>query len=343
MSNLFYIYIFLIFILNEVILRKNFFFDRIQFSKHKSFVNSKKIPTAGGVFLLSFMLIFFKNLSFLSFFYLLLIFLAGLGSDRVKNFSPKLRLLFQIVLTYLFLIDNNLLINDVRIGSINFLLINFEEISIIFTIFCFIVLINGTNFIDGTNLNTIGYYIIVYSIIFYLSNKYNLDLEFVFHKKIILFLLFLYILNFLNKTQLGDSGSYLIGFFTAFYIIEFVNSNNLVSPYFAVLLLWYPCFENLFSILRKIYQKKSISSADNLHLHHSIYLLLKIKNFKFPNNMTGLFINLINFLILILGAIYFNSTIQIIIIISISILGYVFLYNFLIRYTLSKKFIKNIK
>ncbi len=343
MSNLFYIYIFLTFIINEIILRNNFFFDRIEFSKHKSFVNSKKIPTAGGIFLLSFILIFFQNFSLLSYFYLFLIFLAGFGSDRLKNFSPKLRLLFQIILTYLFLIDNNLFIIDVRIDSINFLLINFEEISVIFTIFCFIVLINGTNFIDGTNLNTIGYYILVYSIIFYLSKRYYLDLEFIFHKKIILFLLFLYILNFLNKTQLGDSGSYVIGFFTAFYVIEFVNSNNVVSPYFAVLLLWYPCFENLFSILRKIYQKKSISSADNLHLHHNVYLFLKIKSFKFPNNLTGFFINIINFIVLISGAIYFNSTIKIITIISISILAYIFIYNFLIRYTFSKKFIKNIK
>ena len=79
-------------------------------------------------------------------------------------------------------------------------------------------------------------------------------------------------MNFFNKLQLGDGGSYLIGFFTAFYVINFISQNSLVSPYFAVLILWYPCFENLFSISRKIYQKKSISDADNLHLHHNIFL-----------------------------------------------------------------------
>lgn len=340
MSNFFYIFLIILFLLSEILLRNNFFFDRIEFSKHKSFVNKKKIPNTGGIFLLLFIIFFFKELSYLSYIYLSLIFLTGFSSDRVKNFSPKFRLISQIILTFLFIIDNNTFIYDVRIDNINILFKNFEEISILFTIFCFIVLINGTNFIDGTNLNTIGYYIIVYSIIFYLSKEYNLDLEFIFHKKIILFLLFLYVLNFLNKIQLGDSGSYLIGFFSAFYIIEFVNSNNLVSPYFAVLLLWYPCFENLFSILRKIYQKKSISSPDNLHLHHNIFLFLKIKNLKFPNNLTGLIINLINFLILTSGAIYFSSTIQIMLIILISITAYVIIYNLLIKYTLSKKFIK---
>ena len=142
--------------------------------------------------------------------------------------------------------------------------------------FLFYSFVDRTNFIDGTNLNTFGYYIAVYLIIFYLSNKYNFYIDIVFHKKIILFIFLLYFLNLFNKIQLGDSGSYLIGFFTAFYVIEFINSNNFVSPYFAVLLLWYPCFENLFSILRKIYQK-SCSTADNLHYTMVFIYFLKLK------------------------------------------------------------------
>ena len=343
MSNFFYIFLIIIFLLSEILLRNNFFFDRIEFSKHKTFVNDKKVPTTGGIFLLLFIIFFFEELSYLSYIYLFLIFLTGFSSDRLKNFSPKFRLISQIILTFLFIIDNSTFVSDVRIDNINFLLKNFEEISILFTIFCFIVLINGTNFIDGTNLNTIGYYIAVYLIIFYLSNKYNFSIDIVFHKKIILFLFLLYFLNLFNKIQLGDSGSYLIGFFTAFYVIEFINSNNFVSPYFAVLLLWYPCFENLFSILRKIYQKKAVSTADNLHLHHGIYLFLKIKNYKYCNNLTGFFINLFNLFILILGMLFFNSTNKIILIILLSIIVYVLIYNYLIKVIFSKKFSKNIK
>ena len=78
MSDLFFVYIILLFFINELILRNNFFFDRIEFSKHKSFVNSKKTPTAGGVLLLSFILIFFKNFSVLSFFLFILDFFSRL-------------------------------------------------------------------------------------------------------------------------------------------------------------------------------------------------------------------------------------------------------------------------
>ena len=67
-------------------------------------------------------------------------------------------------------------------------------------------------------------------------------------------------LNFLNKLFLGDNGAYMISFFIGFYLITIYNQNyQNITPYFVILLLWYPCFENLFSILRKIYYKKILS------------------------------------------------------------------------------------
>ena len=40
-------------------------------------------------------------------------------------------------------------------------------------------------------------------------------------------------------------------------------------------LLWYPAYETLFSIIRKVLTKKSALSPDNLHLHQLIYIYLK--------------------------------------------------------------------
>jgi UDP-N-acetylmuramyl pentapeptide phosphotransferase/UDP-N-acetylglucosamine-1-phosphate transferase len=256
MNITFFIFILILFYTNKFFLQKKFLFDRTEFSKHKKFLHNKQIPVTGGIFLLVFLIFFFKNLSFQSYLYIFLIFITGFGSDRLKRFSPKLRLITQIILTLLFILDNNILINDVRISSLNYVLLNYELISVFFTIFCVVVLTNGTNFIDGINLNTIGYFIIIFTLILYLSNENNLSINFNLSKKIIVFLLFLYLLNYFNKIQLGDSGAYLLGFFSAFYIIEFINRNSVVSPYFAVLLFWYPCFENLFSIFEKKISKK---------------------------------------------------------------------------------------
>tara|TARA_B100000902_G_scaffold65048_1_gene71610 strand:- start:6657 stop:7682 length:1026 start_codon:yes stop_codon:yes gene_type:complete len=336
------IFLFLIFVLiaNEIIIRNNFLLDNIRFSKHKSFVSPSKIPTTGGLFLLLFIFLFQSQIGLINLFYLSSIFLIGLSSDRIKNFSPSVRLFLQIFITFLFITNTETLIIDVRIDDINLVLNQNESISIIFTIFCFIVLMNGTNFIDGVNLNAIGFYILIYLIIFIVSKLNNLNFDLLLNLKIILFLVIIYILNFFNKLQLGDAGSYLLAFYTSFYIIQFTYQNPLVSPYFAVLILWYPCFENLFSICRKIYQKKKISTADNLHLHQNIFFFLKIKNFKNLNNLSGLVINLSNLLLLSFSINVFNSTKYLVLLILLNIFVYIFVYNILINNILSKKFKK---
>ncbi len=335
-----YVFLITIVLINEIIIKTKFLSDNIKFSKHKSLVSSINTPTSGGLFLILFILIFKNQLGLIDIFYLFMIFLVGLSSDRIKNVSPLIRLIFQIFITLMFVVNTQTLIIDVRIDIINQLLNQNIYLPIIFTVFCFIVLMNGTNFIDGVNLNTIGFYILVYTVILIVSNNNDLLIDKSFNIKIIFFLTVIYLMNFFNKLQLGDGGSYLISFFTAFYVINFISQNPLASPYFAVLILWYPCFENLFSISRKIYQKKSISDADNLHLHHNIFLFLKIKNFKNLNNLTGLILNLSNFFLIFIGINFFNSTKHLILLILINVFIYILFYNILIKIILSKKFKK---
>ena len=335
-----YVFLIAIIIINEIIIKKKILSDNINFSKHKSLVSSINTPTSGGLFLVLFILIFKTELGLVNIFYLFLIFLVGLSSDRIKNVSPLIRLFLQISITFMFVVNTQTLIVDVRIENINQLLNQNIYLPIIFTVFCFIVLMNGTNFIDGVNLNTIGFYIIVYSVILTVSNNNDIFIDKSFNIKIIFFLTVIYVMNFFNKLQLGDGGSYLIGFFTAFYVIDFISQNPLASPYFAVLILWYPCFENLFSISRKIYQKKRISDADNLHLHHNIFLFFKIKNFKNLNNLSGLILNLSNFILVFVGINFFNSTKYLILLIFINMFIYILSYNILIKIILLKKFKK---
>ena len=69
-----------------------------------------------------------------------------------------------------------------------------------------------------------------------------------------------------------------LGFLIGTGSIKFIYDNpQIVSPYFIALILWYPAIENLFSIIRRAFSKKNLSSADNLHLHHLIYQFLKKK------------------------------------------------------------------
>ena len=151
----------------------------------------------------------------------------------------------------------------------------------------------------------------------------------------LILLIYLFIFNFLNKLYLGDSGSYLIGFAIGTLLITIYKEFSIFSPFYVVLLLWYPCFENLFSIIRKYRFNLSPLKADNKHLHHLLFYYLN-KRFNFSklssNNIASLLINFVNLNFFILGSHYtYNSIIQIILItslIAIYIISYLILFNF---------------
>ena len=334
----FLIFVFSSFLINEIIIKKKILLDNLKFSKHKQLTTlNQKIPFTAGYFLMFFIFFFNHHFNLFSILLIVMIFCTGILSDLFKNFSPILRLSIQFFSSLAFIITNEISIVETRIISIDELFDKYEYISILFTLFCIIVLINGTNFIDGVNLNTIGYYIIIYSIILYLGYSQNLIINNDFFIKLIFLLFFLYILNLFNKTQLGDGGAYLLSFLSAIYLINFANENNFISPYFIILLLWYPCFENLFSIVRKIYQKKSISNADNFHLHQLIFLFLKKNRISNPNNLTGLIINTYNICIFLFSIQYLSNTKIILVIILVNIFCYIYSYNKLINYLLKNK------
>ena len=100
-------------------------------------------------------------------------------------------------------------------------------------------------------------------------------------------------------------------------------------------MLWYPCFENLFSIIRKYKFNLSPLKADNKHFHQLLFNFikkkLKISNL-FANNLSSIIINSFNSVILFLGSLnIFDSKFQItLIFFCIFIYGYSYfrLFNF---------------
>ena len=134
--------------------------------------------------------------------------------------------------------------------------------------------------------------------------------------------------------MLGDGGIYLISFVTGFFVVELVDQNKIFSPYFAILIFWYPCIENLFSIIRKKFLKIKAAQADNLHLHHLIYSVLK-KKFKNKNvnNITGLSLLLFNYLIFYLSFIFYSNTQVLIVIFLTCVALYVLLYLYFYKLT----------
>jgi len=328
----------LLFTSGKICQNNNILLDNLKFSKHKKYVSiSSQLPVTGGVFLLILLIFFnFQKLNVVEIILLIGIFSVGFFADIFKNFSPNLRILLQILFCITYIWFSDILILDTRIDLINEIFTNNKIISIIFTTFCMLVLLNGTNFIDGLNLSVSGYYITIFISIFYLYNHYGVNIDINYLSNIFKLLLAILIVNFLNKTQLGDGGAYLLAFVTGFFIIDFINLNKIASPYFAINLLWYPCLENLFSIIRKLATNIKVSNPDNLHLHHLIFLFFKKKKKKFSNNISGLVVILINSLIIFISSYFFYSTKTQILILSIAIIFYIISYYGLKKYLLIK-------
>ena len=209
-----------------------------------------------------------------------------------------------------FVIFFNLEIQDLRHPFLTSLLDN-KIISFLFIIICFLVLVNGSNFIDGLNGLQLGYYLIVLSVLF--KDNFFGQIGISLNGSIFLIILIIYILvlNFKNKLFLGDSGSYILSLLIGFILINIYNSDKSISPFYIALLLWYPCFENLFSILRKFNFNRSPLKPDNKHLHQLIFLYLKMK-FKISknlaNNLSSITINIVNLIIIFIASTKYNHT-----------------------------------
>jgi UDP-N-acetylmuramyl pentapeptide phosphotransferase/UDP-N-acetylglucosamine-1-phosphate transferase len=337
----YFIYIFLflnLLLFINYFLSKHGFLVHISKKKTHKKIGIDQTPLSGGAFFMFFIfLTYFLYKEIISDFFLailILFFILGTFQDMNREIKPLLRLLIQFILIF-FLV----FFDDIRIVKTDIFFLDpflqSQQFNYIFVVSCILVYLNGLNFTDGVNCNTVGYLVLViFSLLFinfqikFFPNNQNLIL-------LLIFLIIFYIFNFFNKNYLGDSGIYILSIFVSILIIKTVNNSYFVSPLISVCLLWYPAFETLFSILRKIFLKKNPFLADSLHLHTRLYKILISKKIKISNSLSGFFINLFLLPNFIICTLYYNNTK----ILAGTVVAYMALYCFF--YLLCKNYEKN--
>jgi UDP-N-acetylmuramyl pentapeptide phosphotransferase/UDP-N-acetylglucosamine-1-phosphate transferase len=305
----------------------NFFLD-VKDHKHKKFASNQKNYFIGGFFIALILIYNFveqKDYSYSLFF--MSIFIIGLLADFKLFNNPKLRLIFQILLLILFVYVLDIKIPSTRIEIVDILFEN-NLINYLFTIFCLAILINGSNFVDGINTLLINYYIIVLGLIIFFLKDVNIDYYLI--NNLFSLLLIILIFNVFGQIILGDSGAYILSLFIGLTLIDLSNINNLISPYFIILLVWYPCFELLFSMIRRLASNIYSYEPDTMHLHQMILKMIN-DNLKFKSNnlnhfLAGSIINLYNLFILIIALNYINKTNIMLMLIFINIIVYIVTY-----------------
>jgi UDP-N-acetylmuramyl pentapeptide phosphotransferase/UDP-N-acetylglucosamine-1-phosphate transferase len=76
----------------------------------------------------------------------------------------------------------------------------------------------------------------------------------------------------LGKIFLGDGGAYLLGTTLAIFSAQLVGRHTDVSPWFPLVLVVYPVWETLFSMLRRAsFHATPIGAPDARHLHSLVY------------------------------------------------------------------------
>lgn len=333
MTEILIFFFFIIFssIIYFISVKKKLILDNTSFSKHKTFSsNLKTIPLLGGFFLLISIILFLNlNLNFVIIFFL--IFCLGLFSDINFLFKPTTRFYLQALILFSFFFFSDIQILSTRIGFLDKLL-EYSVFNYFFCCFCLMILINGYNFIDGLNGLSLGYFILVVINLF-LINEFILPNSIFINNIYFIFSIFLiFVTILLSKIFLGDSGSYLIGVVTGLQIISVNFYNPQISPYFLILLIWYPCFEVLFSMIRKKINKTSPLIPDTKHLHQLIYIYFK-ENFllKYSNSISSIIILLYNlFIIFFIENLIYNSLICILIL-CLNVMVYLIVYFLLSR------------
>lgn len=332
------LFIFYIILINSILKKFRLSLDiETKEEKHKSLLRIDNLtPLSGTYFFLPIIILIFYDLEILTLLCCVFLFLLGSIADLKIVSSYKLRLVFQFIFLSVFFYFSKDLFIDTRILVLNNLM-NYNLVRILSCTFFFMVLINGFNLIDGTNcLCTLNTFIIIIFILLVIN---RLNIEYFNYEISILAIssfVFLYF-NFFGKNFLGDGATYGSGFLLGYLLLNLSLLEHRISPYFIANLLWYPAFENLFSIIRRNISKKNNYLPDNDHLHHLIFKSFEKKFFKknkfILSSLTGLSLNTFLLLGYYIGYYYYNNTYVQLLLILNGIIFYLITY-----YTLKKNF-----
>lgn len=206
---------------------------------------------------------------FVFFFISIVFFLIGYLDDKfnLKHNVKFFSFIFFILISLL--IDSSIIIKDLNFNFINKKII-LNDISLFFTIFCILVLINAINMFDGINLQSGIFYIYIFSTLIYFGSFKVLSFYF------ILQLIFFIYLNFNGRIFIGNSGNLFLSFITSIMIIKSYNFENIINAEIILLLLLYPGLDLVRLFFTRIFSGKHPFSKDLNHIHH---LLLKKNNY----------------------------------------------------------------
>ncbi|WYJ84294.1 glycosyl transferase, group 4 family protein [Enterococcus sp. DIV0840] len=246
-------------------------------------VNTKNMPTAGGLgiyFVFSFScLVMFQSIIPIDYIWPIIL---GAGIvvatgliDDIYELSPKkktLGILLGALVIYF--------VADIRIDAVTLPLLGHIDLrwfSLPLTLFWIFAITNAVNLIDGLDGLASGVSIISLATIgvigyFFLHAK-------TVYIPIVIFVLVVSIAGFFPynfypaKIFLGDTGALFLGFMIAVMSLQGLKNATFITVITPMIILGVPITDTVYAIIRRLMNKRPISSADKMHLHHRLLSL----------------------------------------------------------------------
>lgn len=207
---------------------------------------------------------------------LIILFFTGLRDD-ISDMRPLTKLYLQLLAIAIILFGA-----DIRVRSF-YGILGINELpfwfSILFSLFCYVVIINSMNLIDGIDGLAGGLAAIIsisFGIWFFVIGQQLICLLAIIHAAAqIAFLRFNTSSDPRLKIFMGDCGSMVAGLITAILAIRFIESSQGNTQHFlnagpsvAIGVIIIPLFDTLRVFIIRVSKGRSPFSADRNHLHH---------------------------------------------------------------------------
>ena len=206
-------------------------------------------------------------------------FLGGFAEDLTRRVGALPRLLMTLVsaaIAFVWL-DANLYRSDVAWLDAAF---RYWPLSLAGTLFAVAGLAHAMNIIDGYHGLSAGVGVLALLGLSVVAQRLgDLQLASVGFAAAGAYAGFL-LLNYpFGRIFLGDGGAYLLGTTLAIVSAQLVGRHADVSPWFPLVLVVYPVWETLFSMMRRaLFHRTPLGAPDARHLHSLVYRLLGRRN-----------------------------------------------------------------
>jgi UDP-N-acetylmuramyl pentapeptide phosphotransferase/UDP-N-acetylglucosamine-1-phosphate transferase len=268
-------------------------------------------------------------------------FFGGILEDCTKKIGSLVRLFLTMLAAVLgfWLLDAGVFRLDVPVLD---MVIAFWPVSLIFTMVAVGGIANAINIIDGYNGLAGMVSVLMFAALGYVGFLVGDTLIWRLSLAMVGATLGFFVWNYpRGLVFLGDGGAYFLGFMLAELSVLLVARNELVSPWFPLLVLVYPIFETVFSVYRRVILRGGAPDIpDAAHLHQLIYkrLVRWAVGSRLPkektrrNAMTSPYLWFLSSISIVPAMLFWRNTLLLQICAGIFILLYIMLYRRLVHF-----------